>query len=105
MMQGDQAALNVHSGSAFGSASEKYTDFTRIHLVEQLLLLFSGVIVMDKGNFFLRYALGNQLVLNIVIYIEALGRHLLYFRHFQIFKPCVVRNKRPVRIYCRFGYN
>ncbi|MBP1534208.1 MAG: hypothetical protein IK999_08805 [Ruminococcus sp.] len=74
-MQSDHFALGVHPGAALARTSEEYTHLAGIHLVEQLLLLFGGIIVMDKGYFFLRHALGYQLVLNIIINILKCGNH------------------------------
>ncbi len=78
MMEGDHFGLGIHARAAFARTSEEYAYITRIHFVKQLLFLLCGVIIMDEGYLILRYTLGYKLFLDVIVHIEAFGRHFLY---------------------------
>ena len=104
-MEGDHFGLGIHARAAFARTSEEDAYIPRIHLVKQLLFLLRSVIIVNEGYLILRYTLGYKLFLDVIVYIESLGRHFLYLRHLQIFKSAVIRDKYTVSVYRRFGYD
>ena len=77
MMQSYHTFLCVHSCTAFLRRTDENTNIAAVHLIEKLLLLFSGIIIVYKSNFFFGNTLCDELIPNIVIDIECLGRHIL----------------------------
>ena len=84
MVQGDKPLLHIRTGTHLLRRTKQNTDLTGTDFTEQFLLLRFGVCIMDKGNLFLRNALGNEFLFQIVINILEVAHHCHAVLHFHI---------------------
>ena len=67
IVQGDQAILDIHTGTHLEGAAHQHTHLSGSHLAEQFLFPCIGIGIVDKGNLFRRHTRCDQLAANIVI--------------------------------------
>ena len=85
-MQCYQLFLNIYACTAFCCRTEHDPYFACVHLIEKFLLLFCGIIVMDKRYLICGYSPFNELFLDIIIDVELFRGHILCGGHLQFFK-------------------